>query len=151
MQLVENLDQHLRQSIEQMDYILWGIELLPMKEDLLVRIYIDHPEGISVDDCQAVSTQISGILDVENIIDRHYTLEVSSPGADRILFTLEQVKCFEGFLVKGKLKEAVEGFKKFKKALLKEVSGNTLVIEIDQKLIEIDYDQIEQLRISPQW
>ncbi|MCF6768127.1 ribosome maturation factor RimP [Thiotrichales bacterium 19S11-10] len=151
MQLVENLDQHLRQSIEQMDYILWGIELLPMKEDLLVRIYIDHPEGISVDDCQAVSTQISGILDVENLIDRHYTLEVSSPGADRILFTLEQVKCFEGFLVKGKLKEAVEGFKKFKKALLKEVSGNTLVIEIDQKLIEIDYDQIEQLRISPQW
>ncbi|MCF6764269.1 ribosome maturation factor RimP [Thiotrichales bacterium 19S3-7] len=151
MQLVEALDQHLRQPIEAMGYILWGIEILPMNADLLVRIYIDHKDGISVDDCQDVSTQISGILDVEDLIDAHYTLEVSSPGADRILFTLEQVKCFEGFMVKGRLKEQVNGYRKFKNALLKAVSGNQLTLEIDSNQVEIDYNQVEQLRIAPTW
>lgn len=151
MQLVETLDQYLRHPIEAMGYILWGIEILPMKENLLVRIYIDHPEGISIDDCQVVSTQISGILDVEELIDAHYTLEVSSPGADRILFTLDQVGCFEGFMVKGKLKVEKNGYRKFKNAVLKTVSGNKLTLEIDHQLIELDYEDVEKLRIVPKW
>lgn len=151
MQLIETLDNALREAIESMGYVLWGIEILQSPKGMTIRIYIDHKDGISVDDCQAVSHQVSGILDVEDVIIDQYTLEVSSPGADRRLFSLEQVQCFEGFEVKGRFKDLIEGYRKFQKAELKKVDQSQLTLAFDDKLVDVDFDQIEWIRIAPKF
>ena len=80
------LTQLLQPTVEAMGYVLWGIELISPGKRPTLRLYIEADAGISVDDCVAVSHQLSGVLDVEDPISIEYTLEVSSPGVDRLLF-----------------------------------------------------------------
>ena len=75
---------------------LWGLEYLTQGRYTTVRIYIDREEGVSLEDCEKVSRQVSSVMDVEDPIDSEYTLEVSSPGMDRPLYTLEQYARYIG-------------------------------------------------------
>ncbi|HAV0011531.1 TPA: ribosome maturation factor RimP, partial [Legionella pneumophila] len=70
----------LEPIIKNMGYELWGCEYLSQGKHSLLRIYIDKPDGIGIDDCQEVSKQVSAMLDVEDPIPGHYSLEISSPG-----------------------------------------------------------------------
>ena len=79
-----------------MGYELWGVEQLPEGRGSLVRVYIDHDSGIRLEDCEKVSKQVVGVLDVEDPITGSYRLEISSPGLDRPLFTLDQFSRFQG-------------------------------------------------------
>ncbi|MFU2047497.1 ribosome maturation factor RimP [Avibacterium gallinarum] len=94
--LEEKLSDLLKGSIEDLGCELWGIECQRAGRFLTVRIYIDKEGGVSVDDCADVSRQVSAILDVEDPIADKYNLEVSSPGVDRPLFTLEQYQRYIG-------------------------------------------------------
>lgn len=94
--LEEKLSDLLKGSIEDLGCELWGIECQRAGRFLTVRIYIDKDGGVSVDDCADVSRQVSAILDVEDPIADKYNLEVSSPGVDRPLFTLEQYQRYIG-------------------------------------------------------
>ncbi|MCW9709298.1 ribosome maturation factor RimP [Avibacterium sp. 21-586] len=94
--LEEKLSDLLKSSIEDLGCELWGIECLRTGRFLTVRIYIDKEGGVGVDDCADVSRQVSAILDVEDPIADKYNLEVSSPGVDRPLFTLEQYQRYIG-------------------------------------------------------
>ena len=85
-------------------------------------MYIDSERGITVDDCQQVSHQISGVLDVADPIPGRYTLEVSSPGLDRPLFDLEHFQRFVGHQVRIQLAAALDGRRKIS-GLLKGVQG----------------------------
>ena len=78
--------QLLQPTIESMGFELWGIELVSPGKRPTLRIYIDADDGVSIDHCAQVSHQVSGVLDVENPINGEYTLEVSSPGVDRLRF-----------------------------------------------------------------
>jgi ribosome maturation factor RimP len=82
----DELEHLLAPTINDMGYELWGCEYLPQGKHSLLRIYIDKTDGISIDDCQEVSHQISALLDVEDPIPGNYSLEVSSPGIPRPLF-----------------------------------------------------------------
>src|SRR5690554_8020762 len=82
--------------VEALGYRCWGIEFLSQGRHSLLRVYIDHPDGVSVEACATVSRQASAVLDVEDPISGDYTLEVSSPGVERPLFTLEQDAAFAG-------------------------------------------------------
>ena len=73
-------------TVEAMGYELVGVEFHPRPGNALLRVYIDGENGITLDDCQQVSHQLSGVLDVEDPIAGPYTLEISSPGLDRPLF-----------------------------------------------------------------
>ena len=90
------LTQLLRPTVESMGYSLWGIELISPGRRPTVRLYIDAESGVTVDDCAQVSHQVSGILDVEDPITGEYTLEVSSPGVDRLLFHPEHYPPYIG-------------------------------------------------------
>src|SRR5690554_7266922 len=80
----------------------------------MLRVFIDDAEkGIGIDDCEKVSRQISGVMDVEDPIQTEYTLEVSSPGMDRPLFRPEQYQAFVGHQVQIRLRMAFEGRRKF--------------------------------------
>lgn len=87
--LEQKLQELLQSSVEDLGCELWGIECQRAGRYLTVRLYIDKEGGVTVEDCADVSRQVSAILDVEDPIADKYNLEVSSPGLDRALFTLD--------------------------------------------------------------
>jgi ribosome maturation factor RimP len=102
-QAPDRLIELLEPVIEGLGYECVGIEFNPHLRHGLLRIYIDSPAGIVLDDCTKVSHQISGVLDVENPLPGDYRLEISSPGMDRPLFKPEQFQRFIGKTVKVQL------------------------------------------------
>jgi ribosome maturation factor RimP len=107
------LQQSLSPVVTGLGYELLGMEWLNQGKHSLLRIYIDQENGIGIEDCERVSHQLSALLDVEDLIPGHYRLEVSSPGLDRPLFTLEQVQRYVGEQAKVKCHGAIQGQKKF--------------------------------------
>ncbi len=93
----------------------------------LLRVYIDNAQGITVDDCQTVSYQVSGLLDVEDPIPGNYTLEVSSPGLDRLLFKPGDYERFTGSLIKLRLGYPLEGRRRYKGRLRGIEDGNVVI------------------------
>jgi len=85
-----------------MGYDFWGLECQVSENTAQIRIFIDHGEGITLDDCSRVSQQLSAVLDVEDPVQVPYTLEISSPGINRKLFSVEQMKNAIGSKVKVK-------------------------------------------------
>lgn len=128
---------------------LVGIEYVPNGKQSLLRVYIDKPEGVTVDDCSAVSYQVSGLLDVEDPVPGHYTLEVSSPGLDRPLFQARDFERFAGQEVKIRMRFPIEGQRNFR-GLLQGLQEQQVVIEgQDGKRVNLPLDQVEQARLIP--
>ena len=139
----------LEPVISGMDYILWGIEESSDSRGLLVRVYIDHEDGIDLEDCEQVSRQIVGVLDIEDPIQGAYNLEVSSPGLDRPLFTIEQFEQFTGEQVNVRLRSKIDGRRKIVGSIEAVEQNEVLVIENEQTF-RLNTDEIEQAHIVPQ-
>lgn len=144
----QQIQQMLEPTVEAMGFELWGIEYLAQGKYSLLRVYIDAENGISVDDCAAVSEQVSGVLDVEDPITGEYTLEVSSPGLDRLLFKPEQYLAYVGEMVELRLRTAFEGRRKFK-GLLKGIEGEDIVVQVDDHEYLLPHSTIEKARVQP--
>jgi len=144
----DKLSELISPIVEDLGYRFWGLEYQVRKVDALLRIYIDHENGISVDDCAIVSHEVAGILDVEEPITMAYILEVSSPGMDRILFSANQFSEFIGQDVKIKLNQMVDKRRKIK-GKIASVEGEKITIESEQEPITIAFDQIMRARINP--
>ena len=141
----------LEPGISSMGYELVGVEFQTGGPGGgLLRVYIDTENGISADDCQKVSYQVSGILDVEDPIPGHYTLEISSPGLDRLLFRPQDFERFAGQLIKLRTAYPIEGQRKFKGRLVG-MQGDNVVFEQDDMEISLPFDQIEQARLVPEY
>ncbi len=108
---------------------LWGVEYLGQGRHTLLRVFIDKSGGVNVEDCAEASRQVSSVLDVEDPIKDEYTLEVSSPGMDRILFRPEQYKLYLNSKLKIRLSGNVGGRRNFT-GVLQEVTGTDGDIEI---------------------
>jgi ribosome maturation factor RimP len=146
---LKQLEEILRPVVEGLGYELWGIEFRSRGHESMLRIFIDDAEnGISIEDCEKVSRQISGVMDVEDPIQSEYTLEVSSPGMDRPLFRLEQYRDFIGHKAKIRLRMAFEGRRKFQ-GLIKGVEGDDVVIVVDDHEYLLPFDSIEKASIIP--
>lgn len=133
--LTDKISELITPVVEALGYEMWGCELKGSGQHMIVRIYIDSANGVTVDDCSRVSNQISGILDVEDIIPGRYDLEVSSPGLNRPLFTAEQFGRFIGERVKVKLKTPISGRRNY--------TGEIKAIELDKINIEVDNETIK--------
>jgi len=145
------LGDMLEPGITSMGYELVGVEFQTGgKSGGLLRVYIDSEAGISAEDCQKVSYQVSGVLDVEDPIPGHYTLEISSPGLDRMLFRKQDFERFAGQLIKLRTTYPIEGQRKFKGRLLG-LQGENVVFEQDDMEISLPFDQIEQARLVPEY
>lgn len=147
---LEQLQALLAPVVEALGYECWGIEFLSQGRHSLLRIYIDHANGILVDDCEKVSRQVSGILDVDDPISSEYTLEVSSPGMDRPLFTLEQFARYPGEQVKIKLRSPFEGRRNFQ-GLLRGVEEQDVVVLVDEHEYLLPIDLIDKANIIPRF
>jgi ribosome maturation factor RimP len=124
----DELEQLISPTVETMGYCLWGCEYLPRGGESLLRIYIDKPEGITVDDCQQVSHRISALLDVEDPIPGNYRLEISSPGIPRPLFHPQQYQAYIGQSVQIKTYAPVAGARKIVGVIVS-ASETTLVLD----------------------
>jgi ribosome maturation factor RimP len=136
--------------VETLGYELVGIEYLSQGKHSLLRVYIDHQNGITIDDCERVSHQLSGLLDVEDLIRGHYNLEVSSPGLDRPLFTIEHFERFRNQKAKVKLSLPVEGRRKFT-GIIHGVKDGNIVLEVDEQDIELPFSTIEKANLIPEF
>lgn len=145
-QASERLYQLIEPIVAGMGYEAVGIEFDQHRR--ILRVYIDKPDGITVEDCSAVSHQTSGALDVEDVISGQYSLEVSSPGLDRPLFKLDHFVQFVGRQVRLHLRRAVSGRRNFK-GLLRSVAGEQIMLEVEGESFEIPYDFIETARLIP--
>ena len=142
------IEDLLTPTVAAMGFELWGVEYLSQGRHTLLRVYIDRAEGITVDDCAAVSDQVSAVLDVEEPISGEYTLEVSSPGMDRLLFKLEQYAAYVGEVVELRLRIAFEGRRKYK-GILKGIEGEEVVLHVDDHEYLLPYDTIDKARVQP--
>lgn len=138
----------LRATVEALGFELWGVEYLSQGKHSLLRVFIDREEGIQVDDCARVSEQVSAVLDVEDPITGEYTLEVSSPGMDRLLFELDQYSMFVGEVLELKLRSAFEGRRNFK-GVLKGIEGEDIVLQVDDHEYLLPHSAIDKARVQP--
>lgn len=147
MNLEEKLENLLKPTIESMGFELWGFEYLPAGRHSILRVFVERPDmGITVDDCAAVSRQVSAIMDVEDPISSAYMLEVSSPGMDRLLFKPEQYALYLNKPIQVRTAVGVLGRRKFKGPLVL-VNDTMIGIEIDGELYEIPYDIIDKANV----
>tara|TARA_B100000929_G_scaffold265997_1_gene233418 strand:+ start:242 stop:706 length:465 start_codon:yes stop_codon:yes gene_type:complete len=125
---------------------LWGIDLSQRGKYSILRIYIEREEGVTITDCEKVSRQVSAILDMEDPIAGEYTLEVSSPGLDRPLFTSEQFGRFIGSDVKVRLHHPVDGRRKLNGSI-ENVSGDEIVLSVDGEGFRLQHTDIEKANV----
>ena len=144
----------LEPPIEALDYELVDLEFAREGRGGVLRIYIDRTAGepnvgITVDDCAKVSHAVSEILDTQDPIKGHYTLEVSSPGFDRILRTRAHFARFVGERVFAELKLPIDGRRRFA-GTLKSVADDTIVVEVDGKAYSLPLERIQKARLRPE-
>ena len=138
-------------AVEAAGYELVGVEYLPQGAHSVLRVFIDSEQGITLDDCSRASYQISGVLEVEDPIRGRYNLEVSSPGLDRPLFTLAHFERFVGKGVKLRLRQPLEGQRKFK-GVIAAVGDDSIRIALDDdRELELHIDEIEKANLIPEF
>ena len=145
--VMQDLANLFEPVVESMGYELVGVEFERGGGHGTLRVYIDREEGVSLDDCAAISHQLSGILDVEEPIQQAYDLEISSPGIDRPLFKLEDYERFVGQTARIKLAVALQGRKNFKGELEGVTDSKLVSIRVDGELFDLPYADIARANL----
>ena len=144
-----HIGEMLEPGIRSMGYELVGVEYHGSgKGGGLLRVYIDSEQGISADDCQRVSYQVSGVLDVEDPIPGHYTLEVSSPGLDRRLRTLAHFQAALGTDINLELKRPIDGRKRFR-GRLTAADADRIEMNVDGQTWTLPLAEVRIARLVP--
>lgn len=150
MQQLEKLFQMLEPGVNALGLGLIEIELAGSGGQKVLRLYIDGAEGVTVEDCADVSRQVSAVLDVEDPISGHYTLEVSSPGLDRPLVKPADFVRYVGETIKVRLIEPVAGRRKFQGQLL-EAADDHIVMDSGGIEHRLAYNEMERARLVPKF
>ncbi|WP_077338766.1 ribosome maturation factor RimP [Pseudocolwellia agarivorans] len=146
----QKLTEMLRPAVEGVGKELLGIEFISAGNNSVLRLFIDHENGINVDDCAEVSRQVSAILDVEDPISSEYNLEVSSPGLDKPLFDLEQFQAVIGETITVKLSMPLNGRRKFK-GKLEAIDNDILIVVVDGQDYELVFSNIDKANLVPKF
>ncbi len=142
------LKRLIKPAVEALGYELVGVEYRRGRKRALLRVYIDKSEGITLDDCERASHQVSGVLDVEDPIVERYDLEVSSPGLDRPLFEPEHFDRFAGHRVRVRMSPPVDGRRKYTGVLLGFENGE---VRVDEDGVErrVPLESVSAARLVP--
>ena len=144
----DELTRLVQPTIEQLGYELWDLEAKLGGKGGVIRVYIDQPGGIGLEDCEKVSLAISALLDVEDPLPGQYNLEVSSPGLDRKLSKVEHFQRFTGETLKVSMRFPIEGRKRFRGPLVSSDDEN-IVVEVDGDSHSLPIATIDTARIVP--
>ena len=140
-----DLENLIDKTVTQLGYELVDIELI--NHGQLLRVFIDKLDSVNIDDCVVVSNQLNHVLSVEEEIE-YGRLEVSSPGVDRVVKNLNDYVRFKKERVKIKTRLPILDRKNFS-GVIKGIKGNIVLLESENSIIEIDFDQIDSARLDP--
>ena len=141
----------LAPTVASLQLELLGVEFVASGSHALLRLYIDvEGRPVTIDDCELVSREVSGVLDVHDPITSRYELEVSSPGIDRPLFTPEQFARHLGEEAKLSLQIPVEGRRRIQ-GRIGRVEGESIVLRVGEAEVAIAHPNIEKARLVPDW
>jgi ribosome maturation factor RimP len=152
----DQIAELLSPTVSALGLELLGIEYLPAPGGATVRLYIDMPQAdadtrhVGIEDCEAVSREVSAQLDVEDPITGNYTLEVSSPGLDRPLFGAAQFARFVGESAKVVLKLPQDGRRRLQ-GKIERVEGSIITFALEAGEFVVDAANIEKARLMPDW
>lgn len=144
------LTELLRPLVEDLGYEFVGLEHSSNPKNPALVIYIDHPEGIAIEDCEKVSREVAALLDVEDPIPGHYNLEVSSPGLDRPLFTAEHYRRFAGEETQLTVFAPVDGRRRFRGEILACEDDRVRILQ-DGAEVELELGNIAKARLVPDY
>jgi len=136
--------------LEKLGYELVELEYAPGRSHAVVRVFIDRPQGVGVDDCERVSHELAALLDVEDPVPTAYTLEVSSPGLDRVLRTPAHFQRFVGERVWLELRVARDGRRRYT-GRLESVGPQGIEVTVDGEQVAVAFAEIARARLAPQW
>ena len=136
----------LRPAVEETGKELLGVEFISAGNHSVLRIFIDHENGIDVDDCAEVSHQVGAILDVEDPISSEYNLEVSSPGLDRPLFDKAHFAAVIDETIEVKISMPLNGRRKFKGKLVA-IENDSLIVMVDNEEYELVISNIDKAHL----
>jgi ribosome maturation factor RimP len=140
----------LEPAVEALGYELVDLELNFSGRRGVLRLFIDRSDGIRVEDCEAVSRQVSAVLDVEDPIRRDYDLEVSSPGLDRKLVKPAHFDRFAGQAVQGRFRQMLDGRRRFTGTLVGR-NGTMVTIRVENADLTVSMDDLEVIRLVPEY
>jgi ribosome maturation factor RimP len=146
--LRERLISLIEPLLVQLGYELVELEFAPAGGRGALRIFIDRPEGIGISDCERVSREVSALLDVEDPIPKAYSLEVSSPGDDRVLRTYAHFERFKGSRVLIELVAPRDGRRRYT-GMMQEVSATGVALEVDRQRVDVPFGEIAKARLAP--
>ncbi len=142
------LAELLEPVLGRLGYELADLEVRSGGKGGFVRVFIDKPDGIDLDDCEKVSLAVSALLDVEDPVPGKYTLEVSSPGLDRKLTKVEHFQRFVGEVVKVQMRLPIEGRRRFRGKLMS-LADENIVVEVDGEPHSLALATIDTARLVP--
>lgn len=134
--------------LKDMGYELVEVEFVTGQGGGILRVYIDSPEGIDVDDCGEASHVLSDLLDADDPFPGRYALEVSSPGLDRVLRTPEHFARFVDNRVKVELRVPRDGRKRYT-GMLRQADGDSIQLDVDNFSVSIKLAEIGRARLAP--
>ena len=146
----EKVESLIQNKIQELGYVLYDVEYVKEGKDYFLRIYIDNEKGITLDDCENVSNNITELLDNADYIDKQYFLEVSSPGVERVLKKDKHLQNNIGANVQVKLFKQLNGKKQYE-SILKDFDENTIEIETTVQNLKIERQNIAQIRTIFDW
>jgi ribosome maturation factor RimP len=152
-QAPEGLVELVERTVIPMGYEVVGVELVGSgPRSRVLRVYIDQEEGITLDDCSAVSHQLSGVLDVADPIREPYSLEVSSPGLDRPLFSAAHFARFAGHRARIRLARLIDNRRKLV-GVLRGVRDDRILVEVEGEgeVVEVPLADVESARLVPEF
>jgi ribosome maturation factor RimP len=144
----DELAKLLEPTVERLGYELVDLEARLGGKGGLVRVFIDKPGGIDLDDCETVSRAVSALLDVEDPVPGNYNLEVSSPGLDRKLTKVAHFQRFEGETVKVQMRIPIAGRRRFRGTLVSSDDEN-IVVDVDGESHSLPLKTIDTARLVP--
>jgi ribosome maturation factor RimP len=147
--LREQLMALVEPLLGQLGYELVELEYVPGRARSVLRVFIDQPAGVGLDDCERVSHELSGLLDVQDPVPGAYTLEVSSPGLDRVLRTPAHFARFVGDRVWMELKFARDGRRRYTGQLMRS-DEQAVELNVDGAMVRVPFDEISRARLAPQ-
>tara|TARA_B100001778_G_scaffold108803_1_gene89034 strand:+ start:1674 stop:2126 length:453 start_codon:yes stop_codon:yes gene_type:complete len=143
----ESLFQALNEIVEKENMRVVNISISGVSKNPNIQIIIDSEDGVNLDDCSFVSKVTSDLININNYFADDFNLEVSSPGINRQLFTIEDYVLYIGSLVKIKLKKQINNQKNFL-GKIRKVESETVTISANEREIEIEFDNIKKANIK---
>jgi len=135
--------------LEEKGIELWGVKLINNPKRTTLQIFIDKKDGgVTIDDCTNVSLELNGIMDVEDLFNHPYFLEVSSPGLDRYLFTFDQVCAYTGREMNVEVSMPIANRRRFR-GILEKVDGDLLFLKVDNDVYEIAWPNVSKAQLIP--